>query len=66
MRTLPLGRLALLATGGVATLHVSLALRLGIGDAHGVASVWQVGGLLNILAVLLFVAVAARVPVVAS
>ena len=42
-----------------ALLHVSLALRLWIGDAYGVRGAWQVGGALNITALLLFVAVAA-------
>jgi hypothetical protein len=40
-------------------LHASLALRLWIGDALGVAAAWQVGGVLNVTALLLFVAVAA-------
>ena len=43
----------------LALLHVSLALRLWVGDALGVPWAWQVGGLLNIVAVLGFVAVAA-------
>ncbi len=40
-------------------LHASLALRLWIGDALGVTACWQVGGVLNVTALLLFVAVAA-------
>jgi hypothetical protein len=40
-------------------LHVSLALRLWIGDALGVPAAWQVGGVLNITALLLFVVLAA-------
>jgi hypothetical protein len=40
-------------------LHVSLALRLWAGDAMGVPAAWQVGGALNVTALLLFVAVAA-------
>ena len=42
-----------------ALLHGSLALRLWAGDAHGARLAWQVGGILNITAVLLFVGVAA-------
>ena len=42
-----------------ALLHGSLALRLWAGDARGVHLAWQVGGVLNIAAVLLFVGVAA-------
>ncbi len=40
-------------------LHGSLALRLWLGDALGVPAAWQVGGTLNVIALLLFVAVAA-------
>jgi hypothetical protein len=40
-------------------LHVSLALRLWIGDALGVPAAWQIGGALNITALLLFVVLAA-------
>jgi hypothetical protein len=40
-------------------LHASLLLRLGVGDAHGVAAAWRWGGVLNIVAVLLFVLLAA-------
>jgi hypothetical protein len=40
-------------------LHASLALRLWIGDAHGVTAAWRWGGALNIAAVLLFVLLAA-------
>ena len=42
-----------------ALLHGSLALRLWAGDARGAHLAWQVGGVLNITAVLLFVGVAA-------
>lgn len=35
-------------------LHASLALRLWIGDALGVQTGWQVGGALNVVALLLF------------
>jgi len=42
-----------------ALLHGSLALRLWAGDAHGAHLAWQVGGVLNITAVLLFAGVAA-------
>lgn len=41
----------------VALLHAGLVIRLWIGDGLGVERAWQVGGLLNVLAVLLFVAV---------
>jgi hypothetical protein len=41
-----------------ALLHTSLVLRLAVGDARGLEWAWQVGGVLNIAAVLLFVAVA--------
>ncbi len=40
-------------------LHASLALRLWAGDALGAHRAWQVGGALNIAAVLLFVGTAA-------
>jgi len=40
-------------------LHVSLVLRLWIGDARGVHLAWQVGGVLNEVALLGFVGVAA-------
>jgi hypothetical protein len=39
-------------------LHASLALRVGWGDARQVELAWQVGGVLNILAVLSFLLVA--------
>ena len=42
-----------------ALLHSSLALRLWGGDARGVHLTWQVGGVLNITALLLFAGVAA-------
>jgi hypothetical protein len=41
-------------------LHLSLALRLWVGDALGVPVAWQVGGVLNIVALLLFVVLAAQ------
>jgi hypothetical protein len=41
-------------------LQASLALRVLVGDARGVAGAWQVGGVLNIVAVLLFVVLAAE------
>jgi hypothetical protein len=40
-------------------LHLSLVLRVLGGDAHGYEDAWQVGGALNIAAVLLFVVLAA-------
>jgi len=40
-------------------LHLSLALRLWVGDALGVRIAWQAGGILNVTALLLFVALAA-------
>jgi len=40
-------------------LHGSLVLRTWVGDALGVHAVWQVAGVLNVAALLLFVAVAA-------
>jgi hypothetical protein len=40
-------------------LHASLVVRLWLGDAHGVTAAWRWGGVLNIAAVLLFVALAA-------
>ena len=42
----------------VALLHGSLAVRLWVGDALAAHVAWQVGGVLNIAAVLLFVVVA--------
>ena len=42
-----------------ALLHLSLALRLGLGDAYSLHGAWQVGGVLNIVALLLFVVLAA-------
>ncbi|UXA09223.1 hypothetical protein KXD96_07135 [Mycobacterium sp. SMC-2] len=44
--------------GPVALLHLSLLLRLAVGDAHGVHWALQAGGVLNIVAVLGFIAVA--------
>jgi hypothetical protein len=40
-------------------LHSSLAARVWLGDALGVSGVWQVAGVLNVAALLLFVVVAA-------
>ncbi|HET7326601.1 MAG TPA: hypothetical protein VFJ14_04870 [Nocardioidaceae bacterium] len=40
-------------------LHLSLAVRLWLGDAMGVHLAWQVGGTLNVAALLLFFALAA-------
>ena len=42
----------------VALLHGSLALRVVVGDVRGIEVAWQVGGVLNIVSVLLFVATA--------
>ncbi|OBF11172.1 hypothetical protein A5775_16185 [Mycobacterium sp. 852002-10029_SCH5224772] len=44
--------------GPAAVLHVSLLLRLGVGDARGFHWALQAGGVLNIVAVLGFIAVA--------
>lgn len=41
-------------------LHGSLLLRTWLGDGLGVPGVWQVAGVLNVVSLLLFVAVAAR------
>jgi hypothetical protein len=43
----------------VVLLHVSLALRLWVGDALGSQAAWETGGVLNVAAVLAFVIVAA-------
>jgi hypothetical protein len=40
-------------------LHVSLAVRVLAGDARGIEAAWQLGGALNIVAVLLFAVLAA-------
>ncbi|HET8604436.1 MAG TPA: hypothetical protein VFM09_10935 [Marmoricola sp.] len=40
-------------------LHVSLAVRLWLGDALGIRPAWQLGGVLNVVALLLFVTLAA-------
>ncbi len=45
--------------GPAALLHVSLLLRLAVGDVRGVHSALQAGGVLNIVAVLGFIAIAA-------
>ncbi|HJR51205.1 MAG TPA: hypothetical protein VJ794_08885 [Gemmatimonadales bacterium] len=42
----------------VALLHLSLVLRLWVGDGLGVGLAWRTGGALNIAALLLFVALA--------
>lgn len=44
---------------GVVLLHVSLLLRIAIGDARNLQGAIQVGGVLNIIAILAFIAVAA-------
>ena len=54
-RPLPYHPLMLLPA---ALLHLSLVLRLWVGDALGQQLAWQTGGALNIAALLLFVAVA--------
>jgi hypothetical protein len=46
-----------------ALLHLSLALRLWIGDGFGIRTAWQLGGVLNVSAVLLFAACAAGLAV---
>lgn len=40
----------------LALLHIGLALRIGGGDVLGVRELWQMGGLINVIALLLFVA----------
>ncbi|TQJ92412.1 hypothetical protein FBY22_3272 [Streptomyces sp. SLBN-31] len=47
-------------------LHLSLALRVVVGDLRAVRGAWQVGGVLNIVAVLLFVVSAATASVIAT
>lgn len=47
---------ALLVSAGL--LHGSLVLRLWVGDALGSQSVWQAAGVLNIIAVIAFLAIA--------
>ncbi|MCF4141060.1 hypothetical protein L1856_35955 [Streptomyces sp. Tue 6430] len=47
-------------------LHLSLALRVVIGDLRDVRGAWQLGGALNIAAVLLFVLTAASASVTAT
>lgn len=44
----------------VLLLHVSLALRV-VGDVAGAGTAWRIGGILNVAAVLLFIATAALV-----
>lgn len=55
-RPLPYHRVLLVPA---ALLHLSLGLRLWVGDGLGVPLAWQVGGAGNIVAVLLFVVAAA-------
>ncbi len=45
--------------GTIVLLHVSLVLRIWIGDARGIHLAWQVGGVLNEVALLGFIGVAA-------
>ncbi|MFF5185818.1 hypothetical protein ACFY30_18935 [Streptomyces sp. NPDC000345] len=47
-------------------LHLSLALRVVVGDLRDVRGAWQLGGVLNIAAVLLFVISAATASVTAA
>ncbi|WP_220795305.1 hypothetical protein [Streptomyces shenzhenensis] len=47
-------------------LHLSLALRVVVGDLRDVRGAWQLGGVLNIVAVLLFVVSAATASVAAT
>jgi hypothetical protein len=47
-------------------LHLSLALRVLVGDLRDVRGAWQLGGVLNIIAVLLFVVSAATASVTAT
>ncbi|WP_225860342.1 hypothetical protein [Streptomyces triticiradicis] len=47
-------------------LHLSLALRVVIGDLRGVEGAWRLGAVLNIAAVLLFVLTAATASVTAT
>ncbi|WP_051713815.1 hypothetical protein [Streptomyces sp. NRRL WC-3626] len=47
-------------------LHGSLALRVIVGDLRGIRGAWQLGGVLNITAVLLFLLTAATASVAAT
>ncbi|MEU1788253.1 hypothetical protein ABZ553_20745 [Streptomyces sparsogenes] len=47
-------------------LHLSLALRVVVGDLRDLRGAWQLGGVLNIVAVLLFVVSAATASVTAT
>jgi hypothetical protein len=47
-------------------LHASLLLRLGVGDARGLSVAHQIGGALNVLALLSFVAITASSTIWAS
>jgi hypothetical protein len=49
-----------------ALLHLSLALRLWVGDALGVRWAWQLGGIANVAALLLFMALAVASAAAAS
>jgi hypothetical protein len=40
-------------------LHLSLGLRVLVGDGYGISGAWQLGGLLNVVAVLVFAGLAA-------
>lgn len=42
----------------VGLLHISLLIRLWLGDAHGSHTAWQLGGVLNVTALLLFIVTA--------
>jgi hypothetical protein len=55
-RPLPYHRVLL---GPLALLHTSLVVRLWLGDALGSPTAWRAGGVLNIVALLLFVVLAA-------
>lgn len=49
--------------GPVILLHGSLLLRVGVGDARDIETIVQIGGALNIVAILAFIAVAATAAV---
>jgi hypothetical protein len=52
--------------GAAWLLHLSLALRVVVGDLRDVRGAWQLGGVLNIAAVLLFLLTAATASVTAT
>lgn len=52
--------------GPAALLHVGLVVRLGLGDARGLAAAHQVGGVLNVVALLAFVALMVTVGIRAN